>query len=469
MTGSDTPQTILVIDDSPDIHPLLDARLGGAGVALRHALTAEDGLAMAREAPPDLILLDVMLPSQSGFEVCRALREEAVLAAVPVIFLSGAGEIADKVHGFDLGAVDYVTKPFEPSELNARVRAALRSKHAQDLLAAQSEVDALTGLRNRGGFERRLREEVAAVARYGRTVSLVMVDLDHFKSVNDTYGHAAGDAVLRRVGELLRDGLRPTDIGCRFGGEEIALILTETPLDGAIRVAERMRVAIESARVEVSGHTLLVTASFGVASSELASSVDVITPAWMVQLADEALYRAKRTGRNQVCSGRIAGGPAPELARPPERDPLRVPVQADASRIVVVDDDDDTRTLHSRFLRLAGFAVTERADAVDLVDTVRKLRPAAVLLDISLPGVNGIDACSELKRDPDTRATRVVILTSHQSFEAARRANEAGADLYLVKPITREKLLASVPHVATDRDAAAAPSWGQRLRRLVRR
>src|SRR5450631_822939 len=141
--------TVLAIDDSPDIHRLLDVRLKPEGLVVHHALDAQDGLAQASRIQPDLILLDVDLPLITGFEVCRKLKDDPALAHVPIIFLTGATDVYTKVQGFDLGAVDYVTKPFEPAELRARVRAALRTKRFHDILAARSHIDGLTGIWNR--------------------------------------------------------------------------------------------------------------------------------------------------------------------------------------------------------------------------------------------------------------------------------------------------------------------------------
>src|ERR1700722_10173023 len=226
-------QNVLVIDDSQDIHRLLDVRLRPEGLVLYHALDAQEGLAKAKELRPDLILLDVDLPLGTGFEVCKLLKDDPLTAQIPVIFLTGASEVYTKVQGFDLGAVDYVTKPFEPAELRARVRAALRTKRYHDLLAARSNVDGLTGVWNRSYFNQRMGDEVSASVRYGRTVSLVMLDIDNFKSLNDSYGHPFGDRVLEGLGEILHTLLRTTDAPCRYGGEEFGLILSETNEAGA--------------------------------------------------------------------------------------------------------------------------------------------------------------------------------------------------------------------------------------------
>jgi len=292
-------QTVLAIDDSPDIHRLLDVRLRPENLVVRHALDADEGLAEAARCAPDLILLDVDMPLVTGFELCRRLKDDPSLAHVPVIFLTGATDVYTKVEGFDLGAVDYVTKPFDPAELRARVRAALRTKRYHDLLAARSNVDALTGIWNRSYFNQRLGEEIAAAKRYGRELSLVMLDVDRFKSLNDAHGHPFGDQVLQRIGELLHTLLRATDAPCRYGGEEFGLILTETDGAGAAATAERVRLAIAEHTFRPKDRPLRITASFGVASARLFDRGG-LSALRLVTAADDALYRAKQEGRDCV-------------------------------------------------------------------------------------------------------------------------------------------------------------------------
>jgi two-component system cell cycle response regulator len=295
-------QTLLAIDDSPDIHALLDVRLSQEGLSLHHALDAAEGLAKARELLPDLILLDVDLDGESGFDVCKKLKDQPATAEIPVIFLTVATDVATKVQGFDLGAVDYVLKPFDAAELRARVRATLRTKRFQDLLSARAHVDGLTGIWNRSYFDQRMGEAVASAQR-GRTFSLVMLDLDHFKSINDGFGHPFGDRVLQSVGEVLQTFLRTSDVPCRFGGEEFALILTDADEEQSVRTAERVRQRISEIELCPRDRPVPVTASLGVACSSLfeksaLSSTDVLAA------ADEALYQAKQEGRNRVCAAR---------------------------------------------------------------------------------------------------------------------------------------------------------------------
>ena len=295
-------QTILAIDDSPEIHQLLKVRLKNLDVELSHAHCGFDGFDQAQATHPDLILLDVMMPDASGFDICRKLKATADTQNIPVIFLTGASDVDQKVLGFDVGAVDYIQKPFDSAELNARVRAALRTKRFQDMLAQRAMIDGLTGLWNRAHFDQRMHEEVAAAARYSRPMSLIMMDVDKFKPLNDNHGHPFGDEVLQAVGDVLQDSARTSDWPCRYGGEEFGLILRETDLEGAVIMAERVRRAIEGLQLRDRAQLVPVTASFGVVSSTQCMNPCDLTSKWVIESADRALYAAKEGGRNRVCT-----------------------------------------------------------------------------------------------------------------------------------------------------------------------
>ena len=305
------PQRVLIIDDSPQIHKLLEARLKPEDITLQSAMRADEGLQAACADPPDLILLDVEMPEQSGFSLCQVLKADPRTAMVPIIFLTALGTSAEKVRGFDLGAVDYITKPFEPAELRARVRAALRTKRYLDLLSTRAQMDGLTGIWNRTYFERRLDEELDAFRRYGRALSLVILDVDHFKKINDAHGHPFGDRVLQLVALLVGATVRSTDAVCRYGGEEFGIILSETGGEGALRGAERMRQRLERLELADRAQKIAVTASFGVSSSDWFPADD-LTRQSLLNAADDALYAAKGAGRN--CSR--AGGPQAPTEHP---------------------------------------------------------------------------------------------------------------------------------------------------------
>ena len=296
--------TVLAIDDSPESLALLTVRLRPEGVRLLTAVDAERGLALAMDAQPDLILLDVDLPGQSGLDLCRRFKSIPETAHIPIIFLTASTDVETKVHGFDLGAVDFVTKPFHHAELRARVRAALRMKRATDMLTREARVDALTGLKNRAYFDERIVVELEASRGTGAPLSLIMIDLDHFKSINDTHGHPFGDMVLQRVGDLLMRSSRRGDAACRYGGEELVLVLANTDIESAVGVAERTAERIRALELPAKGREIVhVTASFGVAeTAQLIEAAGGVTASSIVLAADDALYAAKNGGRDCVRS-----------------------------------------------------------------------------------------------------------------------------------------------------------------------
>jgi diguanylate cyclase (GGDEF)-like protein len=287
---------LLAIDDSELIHRLLQVRLQGERLELHGALSAQEGLQKARELMPEVILLDIELDTMDGFEVLAHLKSDPKTQDIAVIFISAVSDTMDRVRGLDLGAVDFIAKPFEVAELKARVRSALRMQHLVKMLEHRAQIDSLSGLWNRRYFDQRLQQEWSEARRHGRSLSLIMCDVDRFKRLNDQFGHPFGDQVIERVAQILSGG-RGSDITCRYGGEEFGVILPSTAADRALEVAERHRVAIESHTW--SGHDdVIVTSSFGVA--DLTSVPTDAGMDQLVQAADMALYRAKQSGRNRV-------------------------------------------------------------------------------------------------------------------------------------------------------------------------
>jgi two-component system, cell cycle response regulator len=297
---------LLIIDDSPDALEVVKMRLAKESLDILCADGGIAGLEAAHREKPDLILLDLDMPDMSGFEVCRALKADVDLCMIPVLFLTGSTTAEDKVHGLDLGAVDYVAKPFDAFELCARVRAALRTKHLQDLLIEHASIDPLTGLPNRRALLERLQREWARIERHGGHLAFIMADVDHFKLVNDTYGHHIGDKLLQEVARAIARQCRETDLPARYGGEEFAVVVPCETAAGAAQLAERCRQEVAKVRVTVRNEKVGATASFGVAEATNLSS-----PEALVKQADEAMYRAKGTGRNcvQACNAAQPGLP----------------------------------------------------------------------------------------------------------------------------------------------------------------
>jgi diguanylate cyclase (GGDEF)-like protein len=301
--------TILVADDEPTNRSLIQRRLERAGYRV---LTAENGrraVELTQAEMPDLVLLDVMMPLMDGLEACRLIKENATTHDIPVIFLSARDETDVKVSGLHLGANDYISKPFKAEELLARVEVAIRLKQEREQLLSRVEearadaeiaqeramTDALTGLLNRYGLQRALIREHAEARRYNRPLACVMVDLDHFKSLNDTHGHMAGDVALQQVAEILMQAVRASDTVCRYGGEEFLLILPETDLEGALSLAEKIR---EEAASRLFGEGVTVFRLTLSAGATFLSNTESGND--MIARADMALYQAKAQGRNRV-------------------------------------------------------------------------------------------------------------------------------------------------------------------------
>ena len=301
--------TVLVIDDDEGIHPLTDAALEGVVEHVLHATRPEEGIRMAMDTPPSVILLDINLPTMSGLQVCRHLKEFAGTREVPIVFLTVAKGTKQVARALDCGGTDYITKPFETIELQARVRAALRTRRLIAMLKEQARIDALTGLGNRAALDEALAGAVAAHERKGARVALLMIDLDRFKDVNDEYGHGVGDEVLRRVGVEIRAGCRPYDVACRFGGEEFAVILQQANGKDAETVAQRLLEAIRGLTIPAGDAGLRVTASGGLVAME--AGRHRVDPEALIEAADAALYRAKQDGRDRLAVGDpVAGVPA---------------------------------------------------------------------------------------------------------------------------------------------------------------
>lgn len=315
MSDNDSKPQVLLIDDSVDVHRLVKVRLKAEPVEIISAMNGNDGFELARAVNPVLVFLDLDMPGVDGFEVLRKLKADNNTAHIPVIVVSGLDSCADKVMAFDLGATDYITKPLEFAELRARMRSALRTQRLLTLLAERAEVDGLTGLGNRQQFNRRWEQEFASFSRYGTPLTFAILDVDHFKKVNDTFGHPAGDEVLQGFAKIVQSCIRNTDIACRFGGEEVAVIMPHTSPADAQVVAERIRTTLQ-AFVWPRHPEHFVTVSIGLAGAS--GLIEGLTKERWLEAADQALYNAKRSGRNRVVLGSLQPGsnPAPAATNP---------------------------------------------------------------------------------------------------------------------------------------------------------
>jgi diguanylate cyclase (GGDEF)-like protein len=296
--------TVLIAEDSMLLRALLRTQLEERGYRVLEAVDGETAMQIAREELPDAILLDVEMTPVDGFTVLAELKADAELADTPVVVISGRTASEDAVHGLDLGAHDYLRKPFEPDELAARVHAAVRVKRLQDeLKALNSELtrlastDQLTGSANRRRLNDEMERNCSRSARHGTPLALLMLDADHFKSINDQLGHQAGDEALIGLVGRLRQRLRREDLLGRWGGEEFMVVAPDTDAAGAAALAEALREQVGGRPIHAGGQDIPLTISVGY------TTWDGDQPADLVRRADRALYEAKNAGRNRTVQG----------------------------------------------------------------------------------------------------------------------------------------------------------------------
>ncbi len=299
MTDQGAVHTVLIVDDEKHNRLLLTELFAGQYRVIQ-AKNGAQAIELAQQHQPDLILLDVLMPDMDGMAVIRTLKREDRTRQIPVVFITALDSAADEELGLELGAVDYITKPFHPSIVRVRVRNHLQIVHQRRLLEQLAALDGLTGIPNRRRFDQALEQEWRRCQRAGQPLSLIVADVDWFKPYNDALGHAAGDRVLQEVAAVLRQGARrPGDLAARYGGEEFVLLLPGTDVPQAQELAEQLRGRVQQLALAhpASPVAPCVTLSLGGAST-LAQTSEV--DGGFFARADAALYQAKKAGRNRV-------------------------------------------------------------------------------------------------------------------------------------------------------------------------
>jgi diguanylate cyclase (GGDEF)-like protein len=290
--------TLLLVDDKPSNLRTLTSLLQGP-YALRVTNNGSDALTLALEQPIDLVLLDVEMPEMDGHEVCRRLKADPRTQHIPIIFVTSRSDESDELAGLALGAVDYITKPYNPGIVKARVNAHIELKRYRDLLQQHSYVDGLTGIANRRRFDQFLLASWHECANNQAPIGIILADIDHFKKFNDRYGHISGDHCLRQIATALNDTCRRrSDLVARYGGEEFVFVLPHTDAIATRAIAEACRKAVETLAIPHAdnlGETVTLSLGFAVSTAQHDD-----LPDHLIKKADQALYRAKDAGRNRV-------------------------------------------------------------------------------------------------------------------------------------------------------------------------
>jgi two-component system cell cycle response regulator len=293
---------ILIVEDDERITTICKSILGAGGYVIDIAPDGEEAQKYLQAAIPDLILLDLMLPGINGLDLLKQLKADPVTRDVPVIIITALGDLKTKVKSFYMGVDDYLVKPVNSLELLARVKANIRKhlaqqelKYSLDETFQQSITDPLTGLYNRHYLNTVMDRELALFKRHGRMFSLMIMDIDNFKSINDNLGHLSGDQVLVQIARILKDEIRTSDLAVRYGGDEFIVVFSDTKEDQALVIAQRIRAAVEQQKfIEGKGQMASVSVGLTQASKQDNSGEDII------KRADDAMYQAKRAGKNRV-------------------------------------------------------------------------------------------------------------------------------------------------------------------------
>jgi len=401
---------VLVVDDDLEIREFLGLHIEAAGYECLKAENGEKALETIDKHTPDIVILDLMMPMMDGVKTCRRIRNSGRHSTIYIIVLSAKSETIDKVDGLDTGADAYLTKPVSPDELLAQIRAGMRTVGARH----SAMVDPLTDLFNRRSFDAFLNREKAEHDRYGKGFSLAFLDVDHFKQVNDKYGHDVGDQVLVDLADLIRINARPSDLPCRWGGEEFAWLMPKTDLESARVAADRLRIAIAKHSF---GQIGSLTASIGIAR---ARRDEALTD--LLKRADDALYAAKKSGRNRVI---VEGEDVSKSLNNPDDDGEAA--KSGQLRLLVADDDPQI----CQFMRVLGEQQGYHSEFItDPKEFAGAYRPDIdlIVLDLNMPGVDGVELLRFLA---ENKCKSAVVLISAVDLDVLNAAENTALEYRL--------------------------------------
>lgn len=412
---------VLIVDDDPDVLEHYSIHLRGAGMVV-HTLECADHITeKLEEVCPDVLLLDINLPRISGLDVCRALRMSERFELLPILIVTAQTDDHTRLSAFRAGASDVVAKPVIPEELLARVGVQLARERLQ---RDRADKDGLSGLLSRRALVEAFQRALAGATRDGTPLSVVLLDLDTFKKVNDTYGHLAGDEVIRRLGDLLRRRFRVQDIRGRWGGEEFLLVFPGEGAEFAEPAAKLLLAEFSGLRFSSDdGQTFDATFTAGVASyPEDGASLSAL-----VRRADERLYLGKHRGRNQV----VVADPEPDESQQTDAETKEEPTM----KVLLIDDEEDIRRVGKLSLEAVGhFETLVAGSAREGIDLARAERPDFILIDRMMPEMDGIEALGELKGSSDLKDIPVIFMTASAQPSEVAFYREKGATGVITKP-----------------------------------
>ncbi|HHW23771.1 MAG TPA: response regulator [Clostridiaceae bacterium] len=411
---------ILIIDDDTAVLKLLENAFTLEGYKVYicdDSVAAMENIAAIK---PNIIILDIMMPEMNGYEILEKIRSKPEYADIYIIILSSKSDVADRIQGIKAGADDYITKPFAIGEAIARVEMIMRrSKYYKEKLLK----DCLTGAYSRYYFNLRISEETERYRRSGTIFSIALLDMDHYKEINDQFGHYAGDLVLKELAAFIGRNIRKSDSIYRYGGDEFIIIFPGTDCNKAYEIIERLRKEFVNKPVSINGKELYVTFSAGIKQiTGKEKSVEQL-----VIDADKAMYQAKKSGRNKVMIYEEEMG-----------------FQNRSKTLLIVDDENTIlKLLKDKFTNI-GYNVVTAEDGKSAVSIVGKIRPDVILLDLVLPDMDGLEVCKQIREKVGEHPTRIIVLSGRKEKECIEKMKNCGTIDYITKPFLIEDLEARV-------------------------
>lgn len=415
---------VLLVEDDPTVRLILTKRLRASGYYVLVAQDGDQALKLFKKEHVRLVVSDWIMPNMDGLELCLRLKNDLNLCPNYFIMMTARGEKADCIQGLGAGADDYLSKPVDEGELIARLQVGERVLAQHRSLYDLACTDSLTSLRNRRSFEEDLESEIAMGRRYAYPFSLLILDLDGFKKVNDTWGHTKGDETLRLFGQFLIWTLRRSDHIYRIGGDEFAVILPQAREIEAETATRRLKTTFEMYREEHQKE-LPFSMSFSIGSTTIYPGTE-LQKEQLIQAADKKMYLDKKSSTDSSCY------------------PLDLQPVVPKGTILVVDDEPATRKIICKGLSSSGYSVLVAEDGESCLDIVRRENPDVLLLDWILPGIDGMEVCRTIRGDNRVNTPHIIMVTIVDGGRGRIHALDNGVDDYINKPIDLEELLAKV-------------------------